>query len=121
MKRNSPDSEISLGGIYELNGNNLEFTINPDFSQIEADESKIDVNSTTALRFEERRIFFNEGRDFLQSRLNAVYTRSINNPEYAIKLFNRGDKHSYYFLDAEDRNTPIIIPGSQRSYSASLG
>ena len=121
MKRNSPDSEFSLGGIYEIAGSNLEFTINPDFSQIEADESKIDVNSTTALRFEERRIFFNEGRDFLQSRLNTVYTRSINNPEYAIKLFNRGDKHSYYFLDAEDRNTPIIVPGSQRSYSAILG
>tara|TARA_B100002052_G_scaffold268362_1_gene266959 strand:- start:5128 stop:7269 length:2142 start_codon:yes stop_codon:yes gene_type:complete len=121
MKRNSPESEISLGGIYELGGNNLEFTINPDFSQIEADESKIDVNSTTALRFEERRIFFNEGRDFLQSRLNSVYTRSINNPSYAVKIFNRGDKHSYYFLDAEDRDTPIIIPGSQRSYSAILG
>ena len=61
MKRNSPEYEISLGGEYEIKGNNLEFTINPDFSQIEADESKIDVNSTTALRFEERRIFFNEG------------------------------------------------------------
>ena len=121
MKRNSPDSELSLGGIYEIAGSNLEFTINPDFSQIEADESKIDVNSTTALRFEERRIFFNEGREFLQSRLNTVYTRSINNPEYAIKLFNRGDRHSYYFLDAEDTNTPIIVPGSQRSYSAILG
>ena len=32
MKRNSPDSEFSLGGIYEIAGSNLEFTINPDFS-----------------------------------------------------------------------------------------
>ena len=115
------DSEVTLGGVYEFGGNNFEFSINPDFSQVEADQSKIDVNSTTALRFEEKRIFFNEGKDFLSSNLATVYTRSINNPDYAIKLYNRGEKHSYYFLDAEDANTPIIVPGYQRSYSGLLG
>ena len=95
--------------------------MNPDFSQIEADETKIDINQTTALQFEERRIFFNEGKDYLSSRLDAVYTRAINDPEYAIKFFNRGEKHSYFFLDAKDRNTPLIVPGEQRSYSALLG
>ena len=35
------DSEISLNGIYEINDNTFEFTINPDFSQVEADESQI--------------------------------------------------------------------------------
>ena len=121
MNESSVDSEISIGGEYEFNGNNFEFTINPDFSQVEADQSKINVNSTTALRFDEKRIFFNEGKDFLSSDLATVYTRSINDPEYAIKLYNRGEKHSYYFLDAEDARTPIIIPGYQRSYSGLLG
>ena len=121
MNEEPIDSEISLGGEYEFRGNNFEFTINPDFSQVEADQSKIDINSTTALRFAERRIFFNEGKDFLSSDLSTVYTRSINNPDYAIKLYNRGEKHSYYFLDAEDTQTPIIVPGYQRSYSGLLG
>ena len=53
--------------------------------QVEADQSKIDINSTTALRFDERRIFFNEGKDFLSSDLSTVYTRSINDPKYAFK------------------------------------
>ena len=110
------DAKISIG-----NGMNLDLTFNPDFSQVEADQSKIDVNSTTALRFDEKRIFFNEGKDFLSSDLATVYTRSINDPEYAIKLYNRGEKHSYYFLDAEDATTPIIVPGYQRSYSGLLG
>ena len=70
---------------------------------------------------QEKRIFFNEGKDFLSSDLATVYTRSINDPEYAIKLYNRGEKHSYYFLDAEDATTPIIVPGYQRSYSGLLG
>ena len=121
MNEEPINSDISLGGEYEYKGNNFEFTINPDFSQVEADQSKINVNSTTALRFEERRIFFNEGKDFLSSDLSTVYTRSINNPDYAMKLYNRGEKHSYYFLDAEDSNTPIIVPGYQRSYSGLLG
>ena len=121
MNEEPIDSELTLGGVYELDGNNFEFSLNPDFSQVEADQSKIDVNSTTALRFEEKRIFFNEGKDFLSSDLATVYTRSINDPEYAIKLYNRGEKHSYYFLDAEDANTPIIVPGYQRSYSGLLG
>lgn len=121
MNEEPIDSELTLGGVYEFDGNNFEFSLNPDFSQVEADQSKIDVNSTTALRFEEKRIFFNEGKDFLSSDLATVYTRSINDPEYAIKLYNRGEKHSYYFLDAEDANTPIIVPGYQRSYSGLLG
>ena len=121
MNEEPIDSEFTLGGEYEFDGNNFEFTLNPDFSQVEADQSKIDVNQTTALRFEERRIFFNEGKDFLSSDLAAVYTRSINDPEYALKLYNRGEKHSYYFLDAEDNATPIIVPGYQRSYSGLLG
>ena len=121
LKSESINSEVSLGGDFEIFGSNFEFTLNPDFSQIEADETKIDINQTTALQFEERRIFFNEGKDYLSSRLDAVYTRAINDPEYAIKFFNRGEKHSYFFLDAKDRNTPLIVPGEQRSYSALLG
>ena len=121
MITDSPSAELSLGGYYEIGNNNLEFTLNPDFSQVEADESQVDVNSTTALRFQERRIFFNEGRDFLGSDLSTIYTRAINDPTYALKFFNRGEKHSYYFLDAEDDQTVLIVPGNQRSYSAMLG
>ena len=80
MVTDKVDPEISLNGIYEVNDNTFEFTINPDFSQVEADESQIDVNSTTALRYPERRIFFNEGADFLRTDLSAVYTSQSIHP-----------------------------------------
>lgn len=38
-----------------------DLTINPDFSQIEADVAQVDVNSTFALFFPERRPYFQEG------------------------------------------------------------
>ena len=121
FKSGEINGDFGIGGEYEFGGNTFEFTYNPDFSQVEADENQIDINSTTALRLQERRIFFNEGKDFLSSSLSSVYTRSINDPEYAFKIFNRGEEHSYFFLSAEDQNTPIIIPGVQRSYSGLLG
>ena len=121
LQSNAADYELSLNGLYEISNNNFEFTINPDFSQVEADETQIDINSTTALRYPERRIFFNEGADFLNTDSSAVYTRAINSPSYALKIYNRGDKHSYYLLDAEDEQTQLIIPGVQKSYSAMLG
>ena len=66
--------------------------------------------------------FFNEGKDFLSFRFsNGLHLILLMIPEYALKLYNRGEKHSYYFLDAEDATTPIIIPGYQRSYSGLLG
>ena len=45
-----PDAGIN-GFIDLSNLSSLEFTINPDFSQVEADVSQIDVNNTFALFF----------------------------------------------------------------------
>jgi len=48
-----------LGLNLDLNKNSgLEITLNPDFSQVEADVTQIDVNSSFALEYPERRPFF---------------------------------------------------------------
>ena len=41
-------------------------TINPDFSQVEADVAQLDVNNTFTLRFPEKRTFFLEGADLFE-------------------------------------------------------
>ena len=64
-------------------------TVNPDFSQIESDEAQIDVNSTFALFFDERRPFFQEGSGLFNTEIRTVYTRSINDPIGAAKLTGR--------------------------------
>lgn len=57
-------------------------TFNPDFSQLESDASRIDVNLRYALSYEEKRPFFLEGQDWFAHPMNAgaVYTRSMNAP-----------------------------------------
>ena len=47
-----------------------EVTFNPDFSQVESNETKIDINNQTALSYPETRPFFNEGIDLFLSLIH---------------------------------------------------
>lgn len=113
-----PLGEASLGIKYSFSSDRTaEVTINPDFSQVEADEEQIDVNTTFALFFQEKRPFFNEGADLMDTWINAIYTRSINNPIAAGRIINRGQKNTWALLSAIDEDSPYIVPGEERSYS----
>lgn len=122
MVDSDPFGEGSLGIKYSFSSDrNAEVTINPDFSQVEADEEQVDVNTTFALFFPEKRPFFNEGADLFDTEINVVYTRSINNPITAGRIINRGQNHSWSILSALDEDSPYIVPGEERSYSAMGG
>ena len=106
-----------LGLNLDLNKNSvLEVTLNPDFSQVEADVTQIDVNSSYALEYPERRPFFNRGTDIVQFTDGAFYSRSINNPLISTKLLSQAKKSRIYFLTAVDQNSPYQIAGEDRSY-----
>ena len=64
----------------------LDFTLNPDFSHIEADAPQIDVNLRYALRYQEKRPFFMEGMEIFQfPDIEMVYTRRIIDPAGGVK------------------------------------
>ena len=113
-----PNEEASLGIKYSFSSDKFaELTLNPDFSQVEADEQQIDVNTTFALYFQEKRPFFNSGNDLIDTWIDPIYTRSINNPKVAGRIINRGQKQSWYMLSAIDENSPYTIPGEEQSFS----
>jgi len=117
-----PDGDASIGAKYSISSNmTLEATYNPDFSQIEADATQIDVNTAEALYFSERRPFFQEGSDLFQLPLNLVYTRTINDPVFAAKLIGRMGRTSVAYLSAYDEHTPIIVPFEKSSYQLLTG
>ncbi len=86
-------SDVQEAGInlkYGLTSNlTLDFTYNPDFSQIESDQPQIEVNQRFPLLFAELRPFFLEGQEIFQvpgpvgTLLN---TRTIIDPQYGLKL-----------------------------------
>lgn len=94
----------------------MEVTLNPDFSQVEADVTQIDINSSVALEYPERRPFFNRGTDIVQYTNGAFYSRSINNPLISTKLISQGKKERVYFLSAIDQNSVYQVAGEDRSY-----
>ena len=99
----------------------VDLTINPDFSQIESDAAQIDVNSTFALFFPERRTFFQEGSDLFQTSLRTVYTRSINDPIVADKLTGRFGNLSVGYIGARDTESPVLLPFEESSRLISGG
>ena len=114
---NSFKPNAGLGLNLDLSKNSgLEITLNPDFSQVEADVTQIDVNSSFALEYPERRPFFNRGTDIVNFTDGAFYTRSINNPLVSTKLLSQAKKSRIYFLTALDQNSPYQIAGEDRSY-----
>ena len=100
--RYSPSSDFST-----------DLVINPDFSQVESDADQIAVNTTFALSYPERRPFFLESSELLQTPM--YYSRSINNPLVAARLVGKSGEWSYMYLGALDRNSVFIVPGEEES------
>ncbi|HWQ82752.1 MAG TPA: DUF5916 domain-containing protein [Ignavibacteria bacterium] len=92
-----------------------DFTLNPDFSQIESDAGVITANSVYAISYSEKRPFFLEGANIFKAPSSTVYTRSINNPLLAFKLTGRAGRTEIGVLSAYDRRTPFIVPFKENS------
>lgn len=81
----------------------LDFTINPDFAQVEADQTVITANQRFPIFFEERRPFFLEGIEIFQTPLQPVHTRTIVDPDYAAKISGKRGRNSFGLMLAADR------------------
>lgn len=97
------DAEMGLNVKYGLTSNlTLDGTVNPDFSQIEADAGQIAVNERFALFLPEQRPFFLEGADIFSMPKRLVYTRSIVNPVGAAKISGKIGSFNVAYLGAVD-------------------
>ncbi len=92
----------------------LDGTLNPDFSQVEADAGQVDINLRYKVFYPEKRPFFLEGHDnfnFAATQADEhdpvntlVHTRSIVNPYAGVKLTGKvGKKVTLATLYAVDR------------------
>lgn len=81
-----------------------DFTVNPDFSQIESDRPQIEVNQRFPLLFPELRPFFLEGQDIFNvpAPINLLNTRTVVDPGYGAKFTGKAGKTSIGLLAASD-------------------
>jgi hypothetical protein len=103
----------------------LDGTVNPDFSQIEADAGQIDINLRSPLFFPEKRPFFMEGLEnfnFAGSTqfdpLRAVvHTRNIVQPILGVKLTGKiGEKNTIATILARDEDPYGITMGDDADF-----
>jgi len=105
--------EFGIGLKYGFTSNlSGEIVYNPDFSQIESDAAQVDVNSSSALFYPEKRPFFLNGTDIFNSFVNVVYTRMINDPLLAIKLTGKISGIDVGYIGSYDEKTQFILPFS---------
>lgn len=83
----------------------LDLALNPDFAQVEADETVITANQRFPIFFEEKRPFFLEGIDIFQTRLQPVHTRAIVDPDIAMKVSGKLGRNTFGLMVASD-NAP---------------
>jgi hypothetical protein len=83
-------------------------TLNPDFSQIEADMPQNDVNQRYALYYPEKRPFFLEGKDYFDTPFELVYSRTIVDPQWGFKLTGKTKGFTVGVLSAMDLSSPEI-------------
>ena len=111
------ERRVGLGINMDFNKTtSLEVTFNPDFSQVEADVTRIDINSAVSLRYRERRPYFSRGTDIVRFSDGAFYSRSISNPSVSTKLLSQNSNSRVFFLTAIDQNSPYLIASEDKSY-----
>jgi hypothetical protein len=89
----------------------LAATANPDFSQVEADATRITVNERFALFFPEKRPFFLEGSENFQTPQQLVYTRRIVNPMGGAKVTGKVGSFTVGYLGALDEKPASFLGG----------
>src|SRR6266545_2244081 len=85
-------------------------TVNPDFSQVEADVGQVTVNERFALFFPEKRPFFLEGLEQFDTPNALIYTRQIHAPVGGAKLTGKVGGTGIAYIGAVDDNETAGAP-----------
>jgi len=99
---------------------NLDLTVNPDFSQVEADVAQLQTNRQFAVFYPEKRPFFQQGSDIFDVPGHLVNTRTVVDPTAGVKLAGKVGPWAVGAFYAHDRENRILVPGNQSSQTALL-
>ena len=121
LERGDFETEAGLGVRWGITPDlTLDLALNPDFSQVEADFAQLQENATFALFYPETRPFFLEGEDYYNSPLQAVFTRTVADPDAGVKFTGRSGSNTIGVFATNDTVTNLLFPGPFGSSTTSL-
>ncbi len=87
----------------------FDFTLNPDFSQVESDEPQVTINQRFEVFFPEKRPFFIENAGFFQTPITLFFSRRAVDPQLGARMTGKVGRWALGGLVMDDR-----APGKNR-------
>ena len=81
----------------------FDFTLNPDFSQVESDDPQVTINQRFAVFFPEKRPFFIENAGFFATPINLFFSRQIASPQFGGRMTGKVGNWTLGALVIDDR------------------
>ena len=93
----------------------LSATINPNYTEVEADIARESIDNPFVPFQPEKRAFFQEGRDLYSTLMPVVYTRNIVLPNFGLNFSHGGRRISTGGIWVDDESTKLIMPDNLSS------
>lgn len=94
----------------------FDFTVKPDFSQVESDEPQITTNQRFEVYFPEKRPFFLENAGYFETPITLLFTRRIGQPRVGGRLTGKTGPWSLGFLAIDDEAPGKTAPEDSDAY-----
>jgi len=90
----------------------FDFTVNPDFSQVETDDPQVTVDQRFAVFFPEKRPFFLENEGFFETPIDLFFSRQIGDPQFGGRMTGKIGQWTIGALAIDDRQPGLEqLPG----------
>lgn len=110
------DKRVGLDGKWVLrDALTFDFTLNPDFSQVESDDPQVTINQRFEVLFPEKRPFFIENNGFFQTAAgagNLFFSRRVVDPQFGARLSGKIGRWAIGGLLTDDRGEAEALPPS---------
>lgn len=121
MEKVDSKLDVGISGQWGFTPNlTLSATVNPDFSQVEADAVQLDINAQFTLEYPEKRPFFLEGIDIFSTHINGVHTRTLVDPSWGVKVSGKEGKNAIGLFVSRDEITYLLFPSTEGSVDTKL-
>lgn len=88
----------------------FDFTLNPDFSQVESDEPQVTINQRFEVFFPEKRPFFLENSGYFQTPVTLFFSRRIRDPQFGARMTGKVGGWAVGALALDDRGAGDTLP-----------
>jgi len=113
LENGDPDYDLGLTVKWGVTPNmTATATVNPDFSQVEADCRPARRQRTVRPLLLGEASFFLEGADFFRTPLQTVYTRTVADPGWGRNWTGKEGRNVVGAFVARDELTNLLIPGA---------